>query len=163
MSPHPRPLDMSEELNKARERAAKVPRTYTEGLDAATAQARRAEIRRRAEEGGSYEPLTGDEGAETRPSRYTRTALARKVREELKSPSTGSFIRAVAKLTGISPAILRQVHRRGAEAWAIGHRAGASQVAWARARVYSFATGGKTRRTADADLWREHLESQRKS
>ena len=31
MSPHPRPLDMSEELSKARERAAKVPRTYTEG------------------------------------------------------------------------------------------------------------------------------------
>ena len=154
-----------EELLKARAKrekgAAYVPRKYTSGLSAADAAKRKREIERRSREGGSYEQLHGDEDAKTRPSKYSRTELAKRTREELESPSTTSFIQTVAKLTGIAPRILRKVHRRGAEAWAVGHRAGASQVAWARARVYSFATGGKTQKTADADLWREHLEDKK--
>lgn len=142
---------------------AKVPRRYTRGLDAETAAERRAEIRRRVKEGGSYEPLPGDEEAETRPSKYSRTELAEAVRERYDVSDGDSFLNAVSELTGISRRILRQVHRRGAQAWAIGHRPGASQTAWARARVYSFATGGKTQRTTDADLWREHIEERAKT
>ena len=37
-------------------------------------------------------------------------------------------------------------------AWRTGHRPGASQQAWAYARVSSFLTKGKTYYTADADL-----------
>lgn len=158
------PLDVLEELLKARakrEGAAYVPKKYTSGLSAKDAAKRKREIKRRSRKGGSYEPLHGDEDAQTRPSKYSRTELAKRTREELESPTTTSFIKTVAKLTGIAPRILRKVHRRGAEAWAVGHRPGASQVAWARARVYSFATGGKTQQTADADLWREHLEGKK--
>ncbi|MEK9696738.1 MAG: DUF5824 family protein, partial [Candidatus Poseidoniales archaeon] len=49
--------------------------------------------------------------------------------------------------------ILKQVYNRGMAAWKTGHRPGASQQQWAYARVNSFLTGGKTRTTADADLW----------
>jgi hypothetical protein len=40
-------------------------------------------------------------------------------------------------------------------AWKGGHRPGASSHAWAFARVNSFIVGGKTRKTADADLWKK--------
>jgi len=40
------------------------------------------------------------------------------------------------------------------KAWSTsGHRVGASAQQWARARVYSFLTGGKTTRTGDKDLF----------
>ncbi len=33
---------------------------------------------------------------------------------------------------------------------------------WAMARVYSFVVGGKTQKTADADLWKKHLKAKKK-
>jgi hypothetical protein len=47
------------------------------------------------------------------------------------------------------------VYDRGMAAWKGGHRPGATPQQWALARVNSFLTGGKTRRTADADLWKK--------
>ena len=41
-------------------------------------------------------------------------------------------------------------------AWKTGHRPGATPHQWAYARVNSFITGGKTRTTGDADLWKKH-------
>jgi hypothetical protein len=79
----------------------------------------------------------------------------------MQGNSAKEFISTVARLTGIKRSIIKEVHQRGAAAWATGHRPGASQVAWSRARVYSFATGGKTQKTADKDLWEEHQESKR--
>jgi hypothetical protein len=35
-------------------------------------------------------------------------------------------------------------------------KTGGTQIAWSRARVYSFVTGGKTRSTADKDLWEKY-------
>ena len=40
-------------------------------------------------------------------------------------------------------------------AWRTGHRPGTTPQQWAFARVNSFLTGGKTRTTADADLWKK--------
>jgi len=58
-----------------------------------------------------------------------------------------------AKQTGIPKRFLSQVYNRGMAAWATGHRAGATQGAWAMARVNSFATKGKgTWGKADADI-----------
>ncbi len=37
-----------------------------------------------------------------------------------------------------------------------GHRPGTTAVQWGHARVNSFISGGKTRTTADADLWKQH-------
>ena len=39
---------------------------------------------------------------------------------------------------------LKKVWRKGMAAWKSGHRPGASQKAWAYARINSFLTGGKT-------------------
>ena len=58
-----------------------------------------------------------------------------------------------AEKSGISYGILKQVYNRGMAAWKTGHRPGTSPQQWAFARVNSFITGGKTRRTADKDLW----------
>jgi len=60
-----------------------------------------------------------------------------------------------AKESGIPYRILKAVYDRGMAAWKGGHRPGANSHAWALARVNSFIVGGKTRKTADADLWKK--------
>ena len=81
----------------------------------------------------------------------------------------------ISKLTGISIRILDKVYDRGLGA----HRSNPGSVrnlkgvkggpgkkmsaaAWASGRIYSFAVGGKTRQTADADLWKLHLQNKKK-
>lgn len=135
-----------------------IPEKYLAGLSSSERSARERELKRRAREGGSLEPLPSDETAVTSPSKYSQTELAERVREQMKTNTAEAFIRAAAKVSGVSARLIREVHERGAAAWKVGHRPGASQVAWSRARVYSFLTGGKTQRTADADLWREHTQ-----
>ena len=140
-----------------------IPEKYLSGLSGEERAKRKRELERRARDASqrTYEPLPSDKGAKTRPSKYSKTQLARDTREAMKGNSAKEFISTVAKLTGIKRSIIKEVHQRGAAAWATGHRPGASQVAWSRARVYSFATGGKTQKTADKDLWEEHKESKR--
>lgn len=70
----------------------------------------------------------------------------------LKNKQQDKVLAKKAKESKIPKRILEQVYRRGAAAWATGHRPGASREAWALARVNSFIVGGKTRTTADADL-----------
>jgi len=78
----------------------------------------------------------------------------------------------ISKLTGISMSILDKVYDRGLGARLSnpqsvrslsGKKVGGKSLAgkmsgpqWAMARVYSFAVGGTTRRTADKDLWAKH-------
>lgn len=64
-----------------------------------------------------------------------------------------------AEKSGISYGILKKVYDRGVAAWRTGHRPGTTPQQWGYARVNSFITGGKTRTTADADLWKQHNES----
>ena len=61
-----------------------------------------------------------------------------------------------AEESGISYDILKQVYDRGMGAWETSHRPGTTPQQWAMARVNSFISGGKTRTTADADLWKQH-------
>lgn len=68
-----------------------------------------------------------------------------------------------AKATGIPKRFLEQVYRRGAAAWASGHRAGASQQQWALARVNSFVTKGKgTWGSNDADIAKKVRKAKKK-
>lgn len=135
----------------------KVPAKYLEGLKGEERQKRKREIQRRMKDKQSYKELPGDKDAKTKPSKYTRSSFAAKVREEVKSPGKDEFLRAAAKVSGINKRILEDVYDRGLKAHATGgHRPGATPQAWAKARVYSFCTGGKTRSTADKDLWKEH-------
>jgi nicotinic acid mononucleotide adenylyltransferase len=64
-----------------------------------------------------------------------------------------------AEKSGVSYSILKDVYDRGVAAWRTGHRPGTTPSQWGYARVNSFLTGGKTRRTADKDLWKKHKES----
>ena len=61
-----------------------------------------------------------------------------------------------AEKTGIPYGILKKVFDRGVAAWRTGHRPGTTPTQWGLARVNSFATGGKTQKTTDADLWKQH-------
>lgn len=70
--------------------------------------------------------------------------------------NTEKALRNKADKTGISYGILKKVFDRGVAAWRTGHRPGTTPTQWGLARVNSFATGGKTRTTADADLWKKH-------
>lgn len=140
-----------------------VPEKYLEGLKGKDRAKRKRELEERAKKGPSRKPLHGDEDVKTKPSKYSKTTLAKKVREEMKSNTAEAFIRAAAKVSGVDADLIRDVHERGAKAWETGHRVGASQVAWSRARVYSFLTGGKTQKTADKDLWSEHLERRKQT
>jgi len=63
-----------------------------------------------------------------------------------------------AEKSGISYDILKKVYDRGVAAWRTGHRPGTTPQQWGYARVNSFITGGKTRTTADADLWKQRKE-----
>ena len=47
-------------------------------------------------------------------------------------------------------------------AWRTGHRPGTTPQQWAFARVNSFLTGGKTRTTADKDLWAKASAAKKK-
>ena len=80
----------------------------------------------------------------------------------------------ISKKTGISMNILDKVYDRGLGAHRTnqqsvrnikGVKGGAgkkmSAGAWAMGRVYSFAVGGTTRRTADKDLWEKHKKSKK--
>lgn len=140
----------------------KVPPKYTAGLKKSTAAKRATEIRKRSKgevsKSEKYKPLPGDKTAETKPSQYTTGAgkIRQKILEratKLKGSQDDRFVSAVALETGIPKAIIKEVYDKGLAAWAVGHRPGATPQQWARARVYSFITGGKTTTTADQPLY----------
>ena len=147
----------------------KVPKKYTTGVSESTAAKRRAEIRKR--QAGKvkgkdlYKPLAGDSKKTTRKSKYTKKGgklrtdiLARA--QKMQGTQSERFIKAVAAETGIPKRIIDKVYNKGLKAHATsGHRVGATASQWAIARVYSFLSGGKTSKTADASLYLEAKEA----
>lgn len=132
---------------------AKIQKKYTAGLKASTASKRKAEIRKRLEgkvKGkAQYKPLAGDTVGKKnlKPSKHTLALkdLRAKIAEQstkLKGDQQSRFISATSKVTGIPKSIIDEVYRKGMQAWASGHRPGATQSQWARARVYSFLNKG---------------------
>lgn len=149
--------------------AAKVPKKYTKGLGESTQDRRRAEIRKRLKGKKSFEPLPGDAKAKTRESRYTKRIKdsgLRKVIQEETTKGKGStrerFIKAVSRVTDIPKPIIQEVYDKGLAAWAVGHRPGATQDQWARARMYSFLSKGRTTETADKQLFIQAKEALKK-
>ena len=124
------------------------PPKYYRGLSTRRKAQRRREITQRKKmsfkDPKAYRPFKTDRGVTSRPSSYTS-------RFHSKYPGVKG-LPAIAKATGVSLGTLKKVHDRGAAAWRTGHRPGATEEAWAMARVYSFVLHGKTWRTADADL-----------
>lgn len=153
-------------------RTSTVPPSYLGSLRGRKRTSRRREIESRRREAAKHPPgrrprstyrrFATDVGIRTKRSSYTDRfhrkygrvrgglhAIARATRDDVAPHATVAMYLSV----------LRDVYDRGLAAWATGHRPGATQQQWAYARVYSFILGGKTRYTADADLWRELRDS----
>ena len=84
----------------------------------------------------------------------------KKYKQRLNEPNSKKDI---SRLSGVSMSILDDVYYRGLGAFKSnpGRRA-ISGPQWAMARIYSFVVGGKTQKTADADLWKKHLKAKKK-
>lgn len=92
--------------------------------------------------------------------------------------SKGTSLDKVSELTGIKRSILDEVMKRGRGAHKnnpqsvrslSGKKVGGKSLKgkmsaqqWSQARLYSFVMGGKTRQTADRDLWQKHLKNKKK-
>jgi hypothetical protein len=116
---------------------AKIPAKYLTGLKGAARERRKQEILLERVL-GTYEPLPSDRGVKTRRSKWSS-------RFEAVYGRRPSSVSDVARLTGVPRRILQQVYDKGLAAWSSGgHRRGASQHAWAMARVQSFVLRGPT-------------------
>ena len=102
----------------------------------------------------AYKPAPGDASAKTKPSKHTQKYKQMFGEEQLDEKIKGLVTKS--EKSGIAYGILKKVYDRGMAAWKTGHRPGTTPQQWAFARVNSFITGGKTRTTADADLWAKH-------
>lgn len=83
---------------------------------------------------------------------YDLFSMIEPVTEGKKSGVTTS-LKKKSKASGIPVGILRQVFRKGMQAWNAGHRPGVAQHQWGLGRVNSFITGAGGARKADAALW----------
>lgn len=149
---------------------------YMSGLSKEEKQKRRKEIEKNKnkdlDDPSAYDESnwTTDKGEKTKKSKHTKKyekmfgeGFLGKAMDILfeKKENYEKALKNKSEETGISYGILKKVYDRGLAAWKTGHRPGASQHAWAMARVNSFATGGKTRTTADKDLWKQHKDSKK--
>ena len=82
--------------------------------------------------------------------------------QDLLDEDTDAGLKAKSDKSGIPLGILRQVFNRGKAAWKGSHRPGTNPDQWGYARCNSFITGGKTRTTADKDLWAKVQASRKK-
>jgi hypothetical protein len=160
------------------------PAKYHAGLKKSTKAKRDAHFKKYADKPDdqktAYKPAPGDARAETKPSKHTQkykamygedmnAAFEAFITEEYIEEKALDGLKKKAEKSGISYGILKKVYDRGMAAWKSGHRPGTTPQQWAYARVNSFLTGGKTRTTADADLWKqakgqkEEVEEARKS
>ena len=94
--------------------------------------------------------------AETKRKEVEKSQQQSSQQTESLEEDADKSIAKKAEKSGISAGILKQVYKRGVAAWRTGHRPGTTPEQWGHARVNSFITGGKTRTTADADLWKKH-------
>lgn len=101
------------------------------------------------------------EEVETKPSKYTKRFKDMFGETKLEEQDAKVALKAKADKTGIPYSILKTVFDRGYAAWKTGHRPGTNPTQWGLARVNSFATGGKTQKTADADLWKKYKEGKK--
>lgn len=99
----------------------------------------------------SYEPIESDTNHQTKPSQYTVRWLA--------AFPYATSLETQSEVSGVPVDVLQRVYNKGLAAWRGGHhRPGASQHAWAMARVYSFLTKGKTFYFPDHKLVEEAMQ-----
>ena len=144
-----------------KKREGTQPKKYHSGLSKSTKEKRDAHFKKGAkmddDNPRAYKKAPGDATAKTKESKYTKK-YREKFGEEVEfiTENPDKALKKKSEDSGISVSILKQVYKRGVAAWRTGHRPGTTPEQWGFARVNSFIVGGKTRRTADADLWRKH-------
>ena len=144
---------------------------YYAGLSKSTASKRRSQFKKQADmshkDPRAYKTAPGD-SKKTKTSKWTKKfkkmfeeternlnesieinildeGLSKKIRNSLKKKAD----KANAPLGA-----LVQIYNKGLAAWRTGHRPGASQHAWAMARVNSVLAGGPARKV-DATQWKK--------
>jgi hypothetical protein len=142
------------------------PKKYYKGLSKKEKEARAKQFKKGSEskddDAKAYKKAPGDKDAKTKPSKHTKK-YEKMFGEEIEIVEVfNKGVRKKAKETGIPYSILNQVFKRGKAAWKTGHRPGTTPDQWGYARINSFATGGKTRTTADKDLWKKYQEYKKK-
>ena len=80
---------------------------------------------------------------------------------ERLSKKTRKALKNKAKKANAPMGALTTVYNKGLAAWRTGHRPGASQHAWAMARVNSFLAGGPARKV-DAAQWKKVQKHRKK-
>ena len=151
------------------DREGSQPAKYHSGLAKSTKKKRDAQFKKQSkmddDNPSAYKPAPGDKKSKTKPSQYTQRYKAMYgedindlfesifVKEEVLTEKQIEGLKKKSEKSGIPYGILKQVYNRGMAAWRTGHRPGTTPQQWAFARVNSFITGGKTRTTADKDLW----------
>lgn len=136
---------------------------YVKGLGESTADARKRKFKEQLREykhtGNVPDEKRPGDSKKTRPSKYTKRANA--LMEKMAKSDRGkksSFKKSIEKIRkkfGIPKKIADQVVSRGIAAWASGSRPGTNKYQWGKARLYSFATGGKASKTADKKLYQQ--------
>ena len=145
-----------------KDRKGTQPAKYHSGLSKSTKAKRDAHFKKGQKmddnNPAAYKPAPGDASAKTKESKYTKKFKDMYGEEKMKEEifeDTSEALKNKAEKSGVSVGILRKVYNRGVAAWRTGHRPGTTPEQWGMARVNSFLTGGKTRTTADADLWKK--------
>lgn len=140
-------------INEALKEDTTHPDKYFKGLSNKDKSQREKDFERNAskddDDPSAYKPVTGDEKPTEKESKYTKEY-------KKKFDESNQAVKNKSEETGIPYSILKKVYDRGMAAYKTGHRPGTTSQQWALARVNSFAVGGKTRQTADKDLWDEY-------
>ena len=156
---------------------AATPKTapeYFKGLSAKDKKERQNVIARRSKMKSSdpdaYKPFKSDKGKKTKPS--SSTLKFKKMFGELNEDEQQLFaeklsakirksLKKKAEKANAPMGALTTIYNKGLAAWRTGHRPGASQHAWAMARVNSVLTGGKARKV-DAAQWKQISKHRKK-
>lgn len=162
----------------------KVNPNYLKGYSGKKKTARRKEVSTRAkephEDPQSYRPFKTDVDPKTgkpyrtKPSKWNKKfkkmfeveqvdtneeyslkeLVKALVREALVESNVTKSLKNKAKAARAPMGALRAIYNKGLAAWRTGHRKGASQHAWAMARVNSVLAGGPARKV-DAAQWKQ--------
>ena len=148
------------------------PKKYYKGLSKATKEKRAKQFRKGVKDDSpsAYKPAPGDKDAKTKPSEYTKKfkdMFGEEVYEEQEDlmmeigDKAEKALKNKAKKANAPLGALKAIYRKGLAAWKTGHRPGASQHAWAMARVNSVLTGGGARKVDDAQ-WKQIQKHRKK-
>lgn len=156
-----------------RESPKKQP-DYYKGLSKKDKEERERVIKRRSkmdsDDPKAYKGFRSDKGVKTKPSKWNAkfkkmygelSEENKKVVHEALSAKIKKALKNKAKKSNAPQGVLTTVYNKGLAAWRTGHRPGASQHAWAMARVNSFLAGGPARKV-DASQWKQVTKHRKK-